>query len=91
MTDMDYSEAITVVDDALKRLRDSLPRGRWAESIDLAILAEQHLRALVEECKRRKAKAEAPADHSSARLAYKPDDRSTTKVIFAHFHYPDER
>ena len=88
---MDYAEALTVIEDVVKRLREALPRGRMDESIDLSILGEQHFIALRSECKRRKAQAEAPADHSSARLAYKPDDRSTTKVIYAHFHYPDER
>lgn len=81
---MDYAESLTIVDDALKRLRETLPRGRWAESLDLAVLAEQHLRALAEECKRQDRLAHAPADHSPRPV---PDK----KVVFAHFHYPDER
>lgn len=50
----DYSDYLTIHDDAIKRLKETLPRGRWQESIELAVLAEQQLRALVEECKRQK-------------------------------------
>jgi hypothetical protein len=85
---MDYGEALVVLEGCVKRLKDTLPRGRWVESMEVSILAEQHLRALVEECKRQDRLAHAPADHSP-RLAYKPEERST-KVVFAHFHYPDE-
>lgn len=86
---MDYSEAITVVDDALKRLREALPRGRWNEAIDLSLLAEQHLIALRNECKRRKAQAEAPADHAPRRLVSHPDP-PRHRPVYAHLVFPDE-
>lgn len=69
---MDYSEALTVVDDALKRLRDSLPRGRWNEAKQLALLADQHLLALVEECKRKEREQKAGPTEDEANW-YLPD------------------
>lgn len=80
----DYADSLTIVDDALKRLREALPRGRWIEALELSVLAEQHLRAIAEECKRQDRLAHAPADHS-------PRPVPEQKVIYAHFHYPDER
>lgn len=76
---MDYGEALTIHDDAIKRLRDVLPRGRWKEARELAILAEQSLRALVEETKRLERLAEAPVENAAPRAP---------RTIYAHF--PDE-
>lgn len=80
---MDYSEALTIIESSLARLKTTLPQGRWVESLELAILVEQHCRALVEECKRRL---------ETDRLSYDPVKRSTTQ-IYAHMdcRCPDER
>jgi hypothetical protein len=74
---MDYAEALTIIDSCLSRLKNTLPQGRWVESLELTILVEQHCRALAEECKRQQRLTE-PADHAPRRQVY------------AHFHYPDE-
>lgn len=80
---MDYAEALIIIESSLARLKTTLPQGRWAESLELTVLVEQHCRALAEECKRW---------IETDRLAYDPVKRSTTQ-IYAHLDYrcPDER